>query len=290
MIEIDKKTRAKAVETTALDRNTYRALKRDLIGIEEENLGEIILQKCSGEGDWFEIADHSALIYYYLVCQPLKVKNIRFEADYDSFFEQYKIGRIRTRGSDGVRKRLKTVGQYGGEHVVHGRVVFVLKKSLPKDKMRIFEKRESERRLTLNKTVEIAHADPLFYRNLSAMMQHLHQTCGSKLDKLTSQTNGARIITVIDKMMATYLHMTDLPADHLEARKADWTEIRKSVYDLKHEIQIIDIIQKWSPEICVRLFEQNEELLSLANKNLIKVIQEIKEKEKDGRSEIARGV
>ena len=65
-----------------------------MISIEEENYGEVILQKCSGKGDWFEIADHSALIYYYYVIQVLKIKNIRFEDDYDSYYEQHRIGRI----------------------------------------------------------------------------------------------------------------------------------------------------------------------------------------------------
>lgn len=162
--------KAKELGSMALERNTYRSLKRDLIGIEEENVGEVILQKCSGRGDWFEIADHSALIYYYYVIQVLKIKNVRFEADYDSFFEQYKIGRIRVRGVDRVRERMEKVGLYGGEHVINNRVVFVLKKSLTKDKLRILEKREAKRRLNLNKTVEIAHSDPLFYRNLAEMM------------------------------------------------------------------------------------------------------------------------
>ena len=241
----------KDLERLKLERNVYRALKRDLIGMEQENLSEIVMLKCSGEGDWFEMADHSALIYYYMVCQPLKLKNIRFEADYDSYFEQYKIGRIRTRGTDVVRNRLKQAEMYDGEYVTTGRIFFKLKKALGKDKISMLEKREAKRRMNLNKTVEIKHADPLFYRNLAAMLHKLHIDCSSKLDKLTSQTNGARIVALVDKIMATYLHSTDVPEENLEIRENDWREIRKDIYQMKYEIQILDIAGKWAPDQCI---------------------------------------
>ena len=274
--------RAKALETQELDRNTYRSLKRDLIGIEEENTGEIILQKCSGKGDWFEIADHSALIYYYYVCQPLKIKHVRFEADYDSFFEQYKIGRIRLRGTEGIRERIEKAGIYGGEHVINGRLIFMLKHPLTKDKMKLFRQREMKRRMNLNKTVEIKHADPLFYRNLAEMMKWLHQVCSSKMSKLASQTNGARMVTLVDNIMVKYLHSTDLAEDNWFARRDDWVEIRKMIYQLKYEIQVVEIAKMWSPEVCLRVFEQNDELLKLANANLIKIVKIIDGKKSDG--------
>lgn len=261
-----------------LDRKVYRSLKRDLIGIEEENYGEVILQKCSGKGDWFEIADHSALIYYYYVIQVLKIKNIRFEDDYDSYYEQYRIGRIRVRGVDTVRKRLKDANMYYGEHVLMGRIVFILKKPLSKDKMRILEKRESRRRMNLNKTIEVEHSSPLFYRNLAELDKWLHQVCSSKLGKLASQTNGVRMVTLADEMMAKYLHSTDLPGNKIEAREDDWKEIRKRIYKLKYEIQIIDIVGLWSPEVCLKAFEKNDILLKLANENLIKIVDEKKGK------------
>ena len=280
--------KSEELEKLELERKTYRALKRDLIGMEEENVSEIVLQKCSGRGNWFEIADHSALIYYYYVIQVLKIKNVRFEADYDSFFEQYKIGRIRVRGLDGVRERIKKADLYGGEHVITGRMVFMLKKPLTKEKLRILEKREAKRRLNLNKTVEITHSDPLFYRNLSEMVQNLHVICSSKLNKLASQTNGARMVTLADEIMAAYLHSTDLPAEKLAERREDWALIRKNLYKMKYEIQIIDVARLWSPEICLKKFEQNDELLKLASANLARIMKEMKEKEEKKEEEDAK--
>ncbi len=274
---------AAELERCELDRTTYRSLKRDLIGIEEENCGEIILQKCSGKGDWFEIADHSALMYYYYVCQPLKIKDIRFEDDYDSFFDQYKIGRIRVRGVGTVRKRIQQAKLYNSEYVVTGRMVFVLKKPFSKDRIATMKKREAKRRLNLNKTIEIKHADPLFYRNLIELMKWLHRCCSSKMDKLNSQTNGVRMVTLADGIMAKYLHSTDLSDDNNEGRKDDWIQIRKMIYQLKYEIQIVDMAGIWGPDICVRLFEQNNELLKLASGNLRKVMSE------KTNSEVARG-
>ena len=262
------KEAALELEKASLDRNTYRALKRDLIGAEEENFGEIVMLKCSGDGDWFEIAEHSALMYYYLICQPLKVKRINFESDYDSFFEQYRIGRIRTRGTSTVRERIRQAGYYSGEFVMTGRMIFALKKPISKDKMNIFKKRESKRRLNLNKTIEVEHSDPLFYRNLTEVIRWLHINCSSKMEKLNSQTNGVRMVNLADGIMAKYLHSTDLPDGNIDGRKEDWTEIRKMVYKLKYEIQIVDIAGIWGPDICVKLFEQVGELLRLANMNL----------------------
>ena len=110
--------------------------------------------KCSGNGDWFEVADHSALMYYYLICQPLKVKNLNFENDYDSFFEQFRIGRIRTRGTATVRSRIQQAGYYSNEFVMNGKLIFVLKKPISRDKMESLKKREAKRRLDLNKTID----------------------------------------------------------------------------------------------------------------------------------------
>lgn len=267
------------LRTTILKRDAYRAMKRDLIGMEEENVGEIVLQKCSGEGDYFEIAEHSALIYYYYVVRALKIKGVRFEADCDSFFEQYKIGRIRVRNVSGVRERIKRVGMYGGEHVMMGRIVFMLKKSLTKEQLKALKRKESKRRLDLNKTVEIEHAAPLFYRNLAEMIRNLHVICSSKLNKLASQTNGVRMVTLVDDTMSKYLHSTDLPEGRWEERREDWAQIRRNLYKLKYEIQIIDIAKLWAPEICLDKFEQNDELIKLANMNLIKIMGKIKKNE-----------
>lgn len=263
---------AMELEKMSLDRKTYRALKRDLIGAEEENFGEIVMLKCSGNGDWFEVAEHSALMYYYLICQPLKVKNLNFENDYDSFFEQFRIGRIRTRGTATVRSRIQQAGYYSNEFVMTGKLIFVLKKPISRDKMESLKKREAKRRLDLNKTIEIKHADPLFYRNLAEMIHWLHINCSSKMEKLNSQTNGARMVTLADGIMAKYLHSTDLPDGSKEGRKEDWIQIRKMVYKLKYEVQIVDIAKIWTPEVCVKLFEQVGELLRLANANLSKML------------------
>lgn len=270
---------AKKLTEEGLDRNAYRAAKRELIGLEEENTGEIMLQKCAGEGDWFEVADNSALIYYYYVCQVLKIKGIRFEDDYDSFYEQYRIGRIRVRGADTMRNRLQKVGLYDGEHIVHGRIVFPLLKPLTKERMKILREKEAKRRLKLNQTIAVEQLDPLFYRDLSMLLKTLHHNCSSKMNKATSQTNGERIMTLVDGVMETYLHMADLPKSRQDEVIEDWKEMRHKLYHLKYEIQILEIARIWSLETCLRAFEAVIQLKKLAEKNLMKAL---KEKEKGG--------
>lgn len=263
---------ATQLEMREVNRTEYRASKKELIFKEEENFSEIVLQKCSGRGDFFEIPDRSALIYYHHVLSRLKVKNVKFESDADSFFEQYKIGRIRVRGTSIVRKRIKTVGFYGNEYIVGTKLIFVLNRTFTKEQMRALERKEAKRRLDLNKTVEVKNGSPLFYRNLAELLKWFHVVCSSKLTKFQSQTNGVRIVTLVDDIMARYLHSTDLPDEQAESRRNDWIEIRRLLYKLKYEIHIIDVAKIWTPETCIKIFEQNEELIRLAGIELSNIL------------------
>lgn len=85
-------------------------------------------------------------------------------------------------------------------------------------------------------------------------------------------------MTLADGIMATYLHSTDLLEDKVVERKEDWVTIRRNLYQLKYEIQIIDIAKLWSPEVCLKKFEQNDELLKLANANLARIIEEMRKR------------
>ena len=274
-IVVDAETLEKAqeLEKKAVDRNTYRASKRDLIMMEEGNRSEIILQKCAGDGNWFEMADNSALLYYYHVGRRIKIKNILFRDDNDSFFEQYKIGKIAARGIGAIRKRVIQAGLYAREYRMNTKWVIVLNKTFTDEQVRALYKKEVKRRMDLNKTVEIAHADPIFYRNLSELIKKFHRICSSKLDKLSSQTNGARIVSLADDMMSLYLHSTDLNEDMLDARIEDWKSIRSKAYHLKYEIQILDIAGLWSAELCLNAFESAEFLIRGASDNLGKLLQ-----------------
>lgn len=262
-----------------IDSKTYHTEKRKLIKIEEENYDYIILLKRSGKGNWYEMADNSALAYYYFVCEPLKIKDIKFSADYNSFYEQYKIGKIAANGLETTRNRIKKAGLYEREYEVDNRTYFVLKKPITKEQMETLTKKEIKRRIKLNKTIEVTHSAPIFYRDLTEMMIRLHQICSSKMTKLSSETNGVRIVTLADSIMRHYLHSTDLSETAADKRIEDWTKIREEIYQLKYEIQIADIAKIWSPELCLELFEEDMELLKQTNQMLGSLLKEKKDEE-----------
>ena len=97
-----------------VDRKEYDRLKRRAIKFEEKNRKYILVIPCDGETGWCEMSEHSALIYKYMVCSQLGVP-VTMTDDFDSFYIQYEIGRIRTRGYDVVRRRLKKAGLYKDE-------------------------------------------------------------------------------------------------------------------------------------------------------------------------------
>lgn len=276
-----KDLKSDVVERVAeIDSRTYHSEKGKLIRFEENNYDQIVLLKRSGGGDWYEMADNSALIFYYFVCRPLKIKGINFSADYDSYYDQYKIGKIATNGLSTTRKRLGQVDLYEREYLIDNRVCFVLKRSITKEQMEALKKQEAKRRFNLNKTINVAHSAPIFYRDLTEMMIRFHRICSSKMIKTDSQTNGLRILTLVDSIMRHYLHSTDLPNDALDGRIEDWKKIREEVYSLKYEIQILDIAKIWSPDTCLGFFEENTELLKQANKMLGKLMEEKRKNEK----------
>ena len=125
-----------------------------------------------------------------------------------------------------------------------------------------------QRRVKLGKTLDVAHSDPLFYRNLVELLKRFHVICSSKMTKLDSQTNGARIVTLADGIMADYLHSTDLDEGNWDERIEDWKKIRSKLYRLKYEVQIVEIAKIWTMETCLQIFEKVIELVRLTRLDL----------------------
>ena len=81
----------------------FRRNKRRLITMERDNYDRIIMLPRAGEKgvdkNWYEIAEHSALIYYYEVCEPLG-ESVNFTNDVDSYYDRYEIGLVCMNGSN----------------------------------------------------------------------------------------------------------------------------------------------------------------------------------------------
>ena len=103
----------------------YRKLKRALIEREPANFDKINIIPCNGQQGWYEIAEHSALIYYYKVCAKLNL-TAQIHADTHSRYDKYNIGYIRCKGVNYVRDRLREAGLYHSEIVKDHVYIFKL--------------------------------------------------------------------------------------------------------------------------------------------------------------------
>ncbi len=193
----------------------YRINKRILKNLEANNHDQIIVMPCDGEKGWCDIAENSALIYYYEVRMKLNGKN-KFFADNKSYYDQYEIGYMRTKGVDSVRKSLKELNLLESEFVkdefFH---IFQLKHKFSTEHLNKLRKREFRRRLENSLPVETSHLDPELWQNLATASTRLHQLCTHRLDHLSSNTNGARIIALIDSALGDYHRLVTIPEKNI---------------------------------------------------------------------------
>ena len=227
----------------------YRDIKRNLQALEQTNYDSIIIIPCSGDSGWHEIAEHSALFYYYEVCQKLNLKN-NFFADVTSFYDQYEIGYMRTLSPDSIKTNLKRAGLYQSEETKSYYTIVKLTKSFTKGEIAELKSREHARRLQ-NLTVEGAiNLDPELHQILVSLARRLHKLCNNKLDKLSTITRGAEIVNLADHVLLEY-HQITAGARALE----NLISMRKELYHLIFLIKVMGDVKLWDLEICVSVTE-----------------------------------
>ena len=195
-------------EIGRIERKEYDKLKRRAIKFETNNRQYILVVPCDGEMGWCEMSEHSALIYKYMVCLPLGVP-VTMTDDYDSFYIQYDIGRIRTRGFDVVRKKIKKAGLYKDEQLKDKCMVFRLKNRLSEKELEKLEQEENARQLAVNSIVKVTFVDPALHQKLIEVATRLHRVCYRRMDKLSSATNGERMVKLIDETIRIYYKMAE---------------------------------------------------------------------------------
>jgi hypothetical protein len=203
---------------------------------------------------WCEMSEHSALIYKYMVCLPLGVP-VTMTDDYDSFYIQYDIGRIRTRGFDVVRNRLKKVGLYKDEQLKDKCMIFELKSILTEKELEKIKNEESARQLAVNSIVKVDFIDPALYQKLIEVATRLHRVCYRRMDKLSSATNGERMVRLMDETIRIYYKMAECGKNRPEDLLPYWREMRQMLHKLLIELQIVAGLKLWSRENCVKIGE-----------------------------------
>ena len=241
-------------EIGLVERKEYDRLKRKAIKFEEKNRQYILVVPCDGEMGWCEMSEHSALIYKYMVCLPLGAP-VTMTDDFDSFYIQYDIGRIRTRGFDVVRSRLKKVGLYKDEQLKDRCMIFRLKSSLTGKEIERMKKEEIERQLTINSIVKVTFVDPTLYQKLIEVATRLHRVCYRRMDKLSSATNGERMVRLMDETIREYYKIAECGKNRPEELLPYWQEMRQIVHKLLIELQIVAGLKLWTRENCMKIGE-----------------------------------
>ncbi len=257
-MKADEKSKTKSKrgfeEIGRIERKEYDKLKRRAIKFEVTNRQYILVIPCDGEMGWCEMSEHSALIYKYMVCLPLGVP-VTMTDDYDSFYIQYDIGRIRTRGFDVVRDRLKKVGLYKDEVEKERCVIFELKNILTDKELLKLRNEEEARQLAANNIVKVTFVDPILYQKLIEVATRLHRICYRRMDKLSSATNGERMVTLMDEAVRVYYRIAECGKNRPEELLPYWREMRKKVHELLVELQIVAGLKLWTRENCTKIGE-----------------------------------
>ncbi|MBR3332298.1 hypothetical protein IKG28_01550 [Candidatus Saccharibacteria bacterium] len=213
----------------------YKEAKKNLKSLELSNQDKIMLLRYKGTGEWYEIAEHSALFYYYKVCDKLASKP-NFENDSDSYYYPYEIGRIRTRNPELIISRVKEAKLYKNTVKKNGLIIINLNTKFSQDKIAGFLKTEEERREKNRKIIHVEYSDPTLYRMLCLVTERLHKACNNKMNRVTSQTNGARILTKIDHALFLYMRFCDKKN---APSSEEWDEILGDVQSVIYEINIL---------------------------------------------------
>lgn len=261
--------------------------KRRLIELERRNYDKIIMLPRTGvkgkDRQWYEIADHSALIYYYEVCEVLG-EMAKFGNDVDSYYDRYEIGLICMNGSNKLRLLVQKAGLYGKEEDVDGYRVIHLKKKFTAAHLKELKRKERQRRKENNEIIKVDFVDPELYIWLRETAENLHRVCNNHFTKLAMWTNGQRMVILADKILNNYQKLSMVPKDKGETKLVFWQGIYRDTKDLTYEIQTALAVKVMSSAdgaaVCERLRKALKKI-KLYHNNLAK---EIREKNATGKS------
>lgn len=251
----------------------YRQYKLKLRSLERANYDTVMMIPCAGSKNWHELAEHSALIYYYEVCAKMKRK-VRFFVDVMSLYNQYEIGYIRSLGVGTIRENLKAVGLYKSESKEGDLITFQLNTRYSREKIQELYEAEMTRRRANLTPEPTGLINPVLHQMLTQSSSRLHGLCNQRLDKLSSQTNGAEIVKLIDGMLERYHQVAMMTMKQRPKIVQKYTEMRKAVYELVIKIRVLGDAKLWDLEVCASVTEPLEQARSLIEEELGKLLKQ----------------
>lgn len=249
----------------------YRRLKRIIKTMEATNYDKIIVATCDGKEGWRDIAEHSALIYYYAVRKKLNGQN-KFMSDANSFYTRYDIGYMRTKGLNAVRDNLIKLGLYKSERAENKYIhIFELSYTFTQQELDDYYKQEIERRLKNSLPLDAEVIDPKLWHQIVHLSTVLHTKTNHNLGKITGEANGVRIITLADNMLKNYLR-TSVTGDDHDQKAIGYLELMQTdLCELSLEIKVLSALKQWGPELCVSLMDEVCIIKTSLEQNLAKL-------------------
>ena len=256
-------------------RREYEGYKRRTVNFERSNRRFIVVLPCDGNQGWYEVGERSALFYKYIVCDKLGL-DASLKSDFESFYNQFEIGRVRMRGVEVVRERLKRAEMYKDEEARDKCVIFEMNRTLDETEIEELLEREARRQAELNSIVKVKMSDPMLLTKMLEVSNRLHVVCQKRMDKISRDTNGVRIVAACDKMIMAYYRMSEAEDTSAEAKLEMWLELRRYVHELLIELQIIVGLGIWKRSKCVKIGEMVCELEDRLDTHIRKATQEVK--------------
>lgn len=250
-------------EYPSISNRQYLATKRSLKRKEKDNYDKIYLIYCEGKSGWCEAAEHSALFYYYEVAARLGLKN-QFFADTLALYDGYEIGYVRIRDMDAAVEMVKRAGLYLGEgRDSQGTFYVELKKPYSEDKVQHYLKREKQRRMDQLAVTPAHNLAPEFYQVLIGLGARVHKTCNAKLDRLTADSLGTKIVGAVDGALRHYHYLTYIEPENIEVIQVEWKKIRQYLKMAIADIRVLSDCKLLKYETCLDFADILEHLVTL---------------------------
>lgn len=238
-------------EIGLVSRSEYNNLKRRAITFEDANDRFLLVIPCSGNDDWCEMGENSALFYKYIVCDKIGAK-VSIHDDYDDHYTQFSIGYVRSRGFDLIRNRVKQAGLYKAEIIKSRCLIIELKKKVSDKVIKHLRQLELEEQQGINEVVTTKPLDPVLYQKMLEVATRLHRLALRKFDRLSSETNGVRMIETMDMMIADYHKLSNDTRKLSDVEKLEiWCGMREAIQSEIVELQIVAGERLWKRDVCV---------------------------------------
>ncbi len=255
-------------KTKRIDYKTYEMYKRRAINFEEHNYRYIVVIPCEGNEDWCEMCEYSALYYKYLVCEPHGTP-VTMSDDLDSFYLKYEIGKVRTRGFDVVRRRLQKTGMYASEQQKDDCMVFEMKQKVSQAQREKLLKEEITRQDEVNSIVKVQFVSPAFYQQAVLAAKRLHQVCRRRLDKISRDMNGSRMIGLMDGVLVKYFLICEKNLTDPEEIEKELKPLRDDINLLLIELQVLAALKLWPRELSMSVAKDIIALQEIIEKDIV---------------------